>query len=621
MCDEDIKNLLDKLYSAYKTTGDHNICKLESSVMDDPEINDKVTDFTEHGTITRMEPVNTTVTSYFLVGVQRLNHNKIELCYISDHVCNIKECRVYLKGKPKDILHNIYKTFQFYGLMCLDKDYHPSMHEHKVACLKPVSVDDLKVLANISLLFACNVCESIHVKAFENLCYSITNKQKVDSTFQLEDFLPKAALEFVLVTCHGHFRIVHPFVAEEIAEYYLSEHQVLPLKLLCDFLDYMLPGKKSHTQSILAVNQLLYSREYINYDDNTIKRQPFSSLILKYKEQAEAVLKHAAHKLKTCHSYGHYARYLSKEVQNYDEALRQLELASNCTSQPSEEALVYNIEGDIHRDIFEHYLDEYKTLNWTTSDNKAYEYHWNACQAYRYSRQLNSTVDHPLFGEITVRLMLLEEMKKKAHKTNFYTLLDNSGDSKIINSIDTCHYLIEKLNDFVKSGEGGKDAESYEFSVKRQEQHLRIIAGSIEDQKRNTWKLVEICSDNVTKARYRRSYVNLCVRNPTKFLDWNHLMNLKKENFKYLGYNDRDMQNWLMIIKEIPPVARDIQQIEKLLLLWKDGHCVPSTERIDQSTNDPMHACFYLTICYFIQLVEAEENEDVSEVVYKVKNI
>ena len=36
-------------------------------------------------------------------------------------------------------------------------------------------------------------------------------------------------------------------------------------------------------------------------------------------------------------------------------------------------------------------------------------------------------------------------------------------------------------------------------------------------------------------------------------------------------------------------------------------------------TNDPMYACFYLTICYFIQLVEAEETEDVSEIVHKVK--
>ena len=119
--------------------------------------------------------------------------------------------------------------------------------------------------------------------------------------------------------------------------------------------------------------------------------------------------------------------------------------------------------------------------------------------------------------------------------------------------------MIKKLNDFVTSGEGGKDAESYQFSVTKQENRLHFVAGSIEDQKRDTWKLVEICSSCVTKAYYRRSYVSLCVHDPTDWLDWNNLRNLTEENFKYLGCNDRDMHNWLMIIKNIRPVARDIK--------------------------------------------------------------
>ena len=164
----------------------------------------------------------------------------------------------------------------------------------------------------------------------------------------------------------------------------------------------------------------MYSREYGTNDDDTIKRQPFSSLILKHDKQAEAVLEHAAHKLKTCHSYGHYARYLSKK---YDAALDQLMLARDCASQPSEEALVYNIEGDIYRDRLEHYLREHDTLNWKSTNNKVYEYHRYACQAYHYSRQQNSMVDHPLFGELSVRLMLLEEMKKKHIKLTFIAFL------------------------------------------------------------------------------------------------------------------------------------------------------------------------------------------------------
>ena len=90
--------------------------------------------------------------------------------------------------------------------------------------------------------------------------------------FQLDiDFLPKAAREFIIVTCQGHFQIVHPFVAEKIVNYYLSEYQISVSQFLCDFLDYMLPEKKPHTQSILAVNRLLYSREYSTSDDYAIK--------------------------------------------------------------------------------------------------------------------------------------------------------------------------------------------------------------------------------------------------------------------------------------------------------------------------------------------------------------
>ena len=145
-------------------------------MMDDPKINDKVTDFTTDGIIMNIESIKTSMMSYFLVDVLWMNNSTNKSCYISAHVCNINERRVYLKGKPKEILYNIYKTFQFYGLMCLDKDYHPYMQKHITACLKSVSIDKLKIFANISLVFAYKVCESIHVKAFENLCYGITKK-------------------------------------------------------------------------------------------------------------------------------------------------------------------------------------------------------------------------------------------------------------------------------------------------------------------------------------------------------------------------------------------------------------------------------------------------------------
>ena len=167
-----------------------------------------------------------------------------------------------------------------------------------------------------------------------------------------------------------------------------------------------------------AVNRLLYYREY----DDTIKRQLFSSLVLTIENQWESpecaaeILKYAASKLNNCHSYGHYARFLSKRLQEYDDAIKILEKAQSKTSQSSEEALVYNIEGDIHHDRLENYLKQHDTLNWKSSENKAFKYHLYACQAYRDSRQCNPMIGHPLFGELSVRLMLLEEFKRKVHK-------------------------------------------------------------------------------------------------------------------------------------------------------------------------------------------------------------
>ena len=373
-----------------------------------------------------------------------------------------------------------------------------------------------------------------------------------------------------------------------------------------------------------AVNRLLYYREY----DDTIKRQQFSSLILTIENNwacskgAAETLKYAAPKVNNCHSYGHYARYLSKKLHEHDNAIKILEEAQKKASQPNEEALVYNIEGDIHRDRLELYLKQHDTLNWKSNDNKAFKFHLYACQAYHDSRQSNPMIYHPLFGELSVRLMLLEDIKRKVHTNKFFDVLHSCGNLEVVNSIDACHHLIEKLKDFAHSGEGGKDADSYEHSVTVQESRLTAIAGSVNDQKNDLLKLMKTCSNDVQQAYFRRSYVSLCIhtnlRGPTEHFYWQDLKDLTEKNFQYLGYNDRDMNNWVQIVKNVPAVARDMTAIEEQLLLWKEGPCVtPNTESL-RSKNNPLFVNFYLTICYFIQLVETSEDE-VYDIVYKVK--
>ena len=112
-----------------------------------------------------------------------------------------------------------------------------------------------------------------------------------------------------------------------------------------------------------------------------------------------------------------------QRLHEHNNAIKILGKAQKKASQPNEDALVYNIEGDIHYKMnrLEHYLKQHETLNWKRTDNKAFEFHLYACQAYHDSHQSNPIVDHPLFGELSIQLMLLEDIniKRKVHKSNF----------------------------------------------------------------------------------------------------------------------------------------------------------------------------------------------------------
>ena len=111
----------------------------------------------------------------------------------------------------------------------------------------------LSVLAYLSILFAFKVCESIHMKAFERLCYSVTKSNKTE-TFKLEAFIPEASLEFMIITREGQFRITHPIVASEIIKFCSTILLFLvhyPPPFICSFLTTccqkkMIKMKKQH---------------------------------------------------------------------------------------------------------------------------------------------------------------------------------------------------------------------------------------------------------------------------------------------------------------------------------------------------------------------------------------
>ena len=609
---ERLTDLLIWLFNEDEFSARKNILeRMESMMVDVPKQHDDVTDFKCNGKILAVEFVENKMLSYYDLQVQWSSGTK-EQCYLS-HVSgyirnNFK--RVYLKAEiSKLVSSHLYKTFQFYGLIYLGAEYQESMHEHIVTCLQSIPLNDLHILANLSVLFAFKVCESINVKAFENLCCAINSKPK-PYEFNIKDIISEDAMQFLIVTDKGRFRITHPFVAEEIMKYYFSKNSNnldFIAKFFCNFLNHILPKANHVNEASQAVNRLLYYREYTANDDDghqgetSVKRQQFSSLISSLeKDCVKIILEYAASRIGNCHSFGHYARYLSKVCREYDDALKFLKEAEKRSVELSDKAMVYNIEGDIFRDKLEDCVAQPFTLDWRSQGNKAFQFHQCACNSYHNSHSCNPKVDHPLFGELTVRLLLLEKMKKEIPTTNFFEHIYSCPDLEVANTIGACHQLLAKLDEFIKIGEGGKNADTYEISIKKHKQRLYGIIESKAAYKKALLGFLEGCSDK-RRPYFIRSYVNFCIVNSEPDTDWDVLKQRTEENLTCLNYDDRDMKNWLLIIRNISKVASDMKLIEEQLVLWQR-----STSLSRGKFHNDLWASFYLLIYNFLLLVETD---------------
>jgi len=76
-----------------------------------------------------------------------------------------------------------------------------------------------------------------------------------------------------------------------------------------------------------------------------------------------------------------------------------------------EEGLVLNNKGDVYCERLEGHLKAVEKLDWESDGNKAFDYHFSSCQAYRDSYEANYD-KIPMFNKITVCLILLEAIKK-----------------------------------------------------------------------------------------------------------------------------------------------------------------------------------------------------------------
>ena len=631
---DDANKLKDKLFVAFKNTepsvGDRNVAKMESSIAK-PAEGGQVTDLEQYGTITKSTYKRTGLISYYIVTVLWNNGEK-EVRYVGPYDPSIKYKLVYLKAEVTTKVNRLYETFHFYGIMYLDEEFRQPMYEHIKKQLNVVLSHNkaqgkafknkFSVLAYLSILFAFKVCESIHIKAFERLCYSITKSNKTE-TFKLEAFIPKASLEFMIITREGQFRITHPIVASEIIKFcstILSFPVHYPPSFICSFLDFMLPEKDDQNEeAALAVNRLLFYREYFDKGDYLVKKS-FSELILTLSEQnpdhALNILDHASELISDCHSYGHYARYVS--TKDHAKALVILKKAENLAYRRYEEGLILNMKGDIYRERLDNQLGQARSSNWRNS-TEVFDSHFNSCKAYREAYKANHSII-PLFNEITVRLKLLKAIKGSKGSKEFLKFLNDISDMEISGSINTCLQIVKELKEILFGEEEETDFDSGDTAhLKLLESDLLEIMGSNKrERKQILFEIMTKYANHVNLPSITRSWVQLCLldANPTPE-ELDNCFNALEENFKVLGHVDRDMRNWLLVTRNIPHIGGNIKMVEEKLCLWKNkGPSISTSRRSIQIPNNPVWVNFYLCICYFIQLIEAEE-ESVGPLVRK----
>ena len=635
---DDANKLKEKLFVAFQkievSVGDHSVAKMESSVAK-PTEGGQVTDLEQNGIITKITYKKTGLISYYTINVLWEN-DKEEVCCVGSYDPSIKHRFVYLKTEVTTKINRLYETFHFYGIMYLDEEFCQPMYEHIKKRLNVVlshnKVQDeafknqLLVLAYLSVLFAFKVCESIHIKAFERLYYSVTKSNRTEK-FKLEAFIPKASLEFMIITCEGQFRITHPIVASEIIKFcstVLSFSVHYPPSFICNFLDFTLPDKDDQNEEVaLAVNRLLFYREYFDGGGYLIMKH-FSELILTLDKQnqdhALTVLDYASELISDCHSYGHYARYVSTNCKDHVRALGILKQAENLAFRSYEEGLVLNIKGDIYRARLENQLGQAINSNWR--DNiEVFDSHFNSCHAYREAHKANLDVI-PLFNEITVRLRLLKAIKGSKGNREFLKFLNDISEAEVSGSINTCLQIVKELNELLLVEEETDFDSGDKARLKLLEVSLLDIIGSNKNERKKI--LLEVMkkySNHVNLPSITRSWIQLCLfdAKPTPE-ELDICYNALEENFKVLGHVDRDMRNWLLVTRHMPDIGGNITKIEEKLCLWKTkGPCINTGKRTIQATNNPIWVNFYLSVCYFIQLIETKE-EKVDQLVKKFNN-
>ena len=503
----------EKVFAGYK-----KLDELTASMII-PKVGDKVQNSIDqrvprvYGTITQIEYQSNFYEVEVKWDYKKAPHT--ELCMIGA-IRNSKFKRVYIKDISSKTIQ-LFKTFQLYGVMCLNEEFRIPMKKHVQSCLQTISSkrQQLCMLAHLSILFVFKVAEVLPSRSFQRLCCTIM-QQTQTKDFDLMKLIPDPAKEFAMVDALGQFRIVHSIIAEEILDFFLSTSPTTLSELICEFQCNMIYDSEYRNANIEStVECLLYNREFELSKDHFMIRKLFSNVILAIEAEegkgaAIRVFRSALPLINNHHAYGHLARYLSKKVDNFEEALLVIDNAEALANQSSAIAFVQNIKGDIYRDQLKHYLNTSdKKPNWEDPDEYAYQCHRLACEAYQSSYKA-SPLHFPLNGEIKVRLLLLKEIKD--HVNDFTTSAFNSPS--IAESVQKCYQLFKKLEEYIKHGDGGKgpDYDSRQTSVTvLKVQFYNIIEHNSEKQKQTLQNFIDSPVKSENKTHCRRWFVELCL--------------------------------------------------------------------------------------------------------------
>ena len=557
------------------------------------EVQVNITPAAPCGTITKVKCHS----DFYEVEVKWTHKGCIQLCTIG----NCKHQRVYLKDISNRTTH-IFKTFQLYGIMCLGEEFRKSMKCHVKSCLEKIPLKDLRILAHLSILFAFNIVQVLPSRYFQQLC-CVLMERTATGDFDLNAYISDSAKEFAIVDALGRFRVVHSIIAEEILDFFLSTLGTALSQLVCEFLENMIFDSEYDNADIDSITRnLLYYRE-IEISEKYTTRKAFSTMILTVedregKQDAIKVFRCALPLICNHHAHSHLARYLSKRVFDFKEALQVVDNAENLAGEDSEVGFVLNVKGDIYREKLKHYLnDSDNGIDWTDTKNEsAYLCHSHACEAYQRSYKANPSI-YPLNGEMATHLLLLRKFKSCVN--DFTT--SASKNLSITDSIVKGYEIVQRLKDFINHGDGGKDADS-DSQVVLEADYYGIVESTSKKQVQILRHYID--NDNVkslNKVCTRRWLLTLYKTQSERYLpDLSYLLGLSEENLTAVGYNDIDMQSWVSLVRRLPE-GGDMEKIQDKLTKWK--------HKISSIGESQMLVNFYLAIFYFIKLISCNDSE------------